>query len=825
MEALLYNPENLLGNVGVAQSYVSYGRREQGNFVNLLAEISFPNNIDISSVGSTLTFQYYNCYIMNISNTRTGGREESNQWFKVFIYFNDDSFIECSTDGRGTNVWKTYTVDLTTYSSKKIAMIKIYSHSYSNNYKNVIGRGKGSGSSVYVNSAYIGRFQLKNVRNGISYYSNKLEFKVGSNYYTKLEEAECTDLLSETAHNVVSTNNMSNIIGTQLSYIPIYANNFSTIITFSETPEETNNAKLLIRYNDDHGDQQLGGFRIILTYFGDIEYELLPSTILKESQDLILNVPDGKYIKTISIYATETNYLQNVQLGMLRLYNNVPNEVISQFHKYPILQATAADTTRTRYSFLNINPIEAKSSGYIMLGRSGAWILPGTNVIRKQKNQPTINDDPALKTGDIWLNIGSEPLVAYIYVGGFWQICQDVPIGYVTLLWSNPTATATVTKIDDSHSLSASVNASTFAQQAVYSGEYVFTFDGANWTLSDSTVNMTSYGITVTGTPAEGDIVTVNFSASESTIDTIETYPYNQNGYNMNVYTTTSAALTGKDGRDGQNGKDGKNGTPGPQGPAGVGIPTGGLTGQILAKASNANYSTKWVNMISTALFDGGTAGQTLIKNSNTDLDFSWGNIEVLPEGGTFGQALVKNSSANFDAGWKSLHEIPNGGTTNQVLTKLSSDDQDVAWMNPGGGVSTASLNKMDFKTSMYFKASVDGYTNLLLEQFIGLDGISTLDRANVLGYYSAIDCIIDNTSESDLTFRLIEMEFSQAINYMELEADYTGTVTFTYSVDGGETYENFPEDQMLQVTTMNLILKIEMAARAILGNIAIFIK
>lgn len=823
MEALLYNPENLLGDVGVAQSYVSYGRKESGNFVNLLAEISFPNNIDISSLGSTLTFQYYNCYILKTFENQRRTREESNQWFKVFIYFNDDSFIECSTDRQGTNVWKTYTVDLTTYSSKKIAMIKIYSLSYSNNY--TWSLGKGSGSGIYVNSAYIGRFQLKNVRNGISYYSNKLEFKVGSNYYTKLEEAECTDLLAETAHNVVSTNNMSNIIGTQLSYIPIYADNFSTIITFSETPEETNNAKLLIRYNDDHGDQQLGGLRIILTYFGDIEYELLSPTVLSESQDLILNVPDGKYIKTISIYATEANYLQNVQLGMLRLYNNVPNEVISQFHKYPILQATAADTTRTRYSFLNINPIEVKSSGYIMLGRSGAWILPGTNVIRKQKNQPTINDDPALKTGDIWLNIGSEPLVAYVYVGGFWQICQDIPIGYVTLLWSNPTATATVTPIETPSDLSASVNASTFAQQAVYSGEYVFTFDGTNWTLSDSTVNMTSYGITVTGTPAEGDVITVNFSASESTIDTIETYPYNQNGYNMNVYTTTSAALTGKDGRDGQNGRDGKNGTPGPQGPAGVGIPTGGQTGQILAKASNANYSTKWVNMISTALFDGGTAGQTLIKNSNTDLDFSWGNIEVLPEGGTFGQALVKNSSANFDASWKSLHEIPNGGAANQVLTKLSSNDQDVAWMNPGGGISLASLRKMDFKTSMYFKASIDGYTNLLLEQFIGLDGINLTDRPNVLTYYSGIESDIENTSGETLTFRLIEMEFSQAINYMELESEHTGTVTFKYSINDEETYENFPEDQMLQVTTTKLILKIEMANDSILGNIAIFIK
>ncbi len=37
-------------------------------------------------------------------------------------------------------------------------------------------------------------------------------------------------------------------------------------------------------------------------------------------------------------------------------------------------------------------------------------------------------------------------------------------------------------------------------------------------------------------------------------------------------------------------------GPTGPTGPAGVGIPTGGTTGQILRKTSNANYATEWVS-------------------------------------------------------------------------------------------------------------------------------------------------------------------------------------------------------------------------------------
>lgn len=37
-------------------------------------------------------------------------------------------------------------------------------------------------------------------------------------------------------------------------------------------------------------------------------------------------------------------------------------------------------------------------------------------------------------------------------------------------------------------------------------------------------------------------------------------------------------------------------GKTGPQGPAGPGVATGGTTGQVLAKKSNTNYDTEWIN-------------------------------------------------------------------------------------------------------------------------------------------------------------------------------------------------------------------------------------
>jgi hypothetical protein len=77
------------------------------------------------------------------------------------------------------------------------------------------------------------------------------------------------------------------------------------------------------------------------------------------------------------------------------------------------------------------------------------------------------------------------------------------------------------------------------------------------------------------------------------------------------------AGLDGNDGRDGKDGRPGRDavihkskskefaiipgppgpvGFPGPQGSPGVGIAEGGTTGQVLAKSTDENYATEWVD-------------------------------------------------------------------------------------------------------------------------------------------------------------------------------------------------------------------------------------
>ena len=58
-----------------------------------------------------------------------------------------------------------------------------------------------------------------------------------------------------------------------------------------------------------------------------------------------------------------------------------------------------------------------------------------------------------------------------------------------------------------------------------------------------------------------------------------------------------SGALRGADGRNGYDGRDGVDGQDGRDGTDGVGVPSGGTTGQVLAKRSNTNYDTQWVDI------------------------------------------------------------------------------------------------------------------------------------------------------------------------------------------------------------------------------------
>lgn len=121
--------------------------------------------------------------------------------------------------------------------------------------------------------------------------------------------------------------------------------------------------------------------------------------------------------------------------------------------------------------------------------------------------------------------------------------------------------------------------------------------------------------------------------------------------------------------------------TPNTQLWAGVGVPTGGTTGQVLKKNSNADYDTVWGAGGSggPTLPLGGTAGQILQKESSTDGDATWHTKSVsaaqISDGTTVGRNVLTAADAaaartaigagtsSFDGDYGSLANRPTLGT------------------------------------------------------------------------------------------------------------------------------------------------------------------
>ena len=98
-------------------------------------------------------------------------------------------------------------------------------------------------------------------------------------------------------------------------------------------------------------------------------------------------------------------------------------------------------------------------------------------------------------------------------------------------------------------------------------------------------------------------------------------------------------------------------------GSGGSDLPSGGTTGQLLAKHSNTDGDVEWVNAPS-SIPNGGTTGQALVKHSNTDKDVEWATVGGLEyEEKTLGvnnftynkATLVENGETKiFYSKWKS---------------------------------------------------------------------------------------------------------------------------------------------------------------------------
>lgn len=95
-------------------------------------------------------------------------------------------------------------------------------------------------------------------------------------------------------------------------------------------------------------------------------------------------------------------------------------------------------------------------------------------------------------------------------------------------------------------STTVSLDGATFKTQINTGGIYVFNYDGADWKLNDAVVTLTTYGLTVTGTVADGDTVTVEYTPLVvGTLATTNPTSFIATGYNQYDATAGYAHVIG----------------------------------------------------------------------------------------------------------------------------------------------------------------------------------------------------------------------------------------------------------------------------------------
>ena len=111
------------------------------------------------------------------------------------------------------------------------------------------------------------------------------------------------------------------------------------------------------------------------------------------------------------------------------------------------------------------------------------------------------------------------------------------------------------------------------------------------------------------------------------------------------------------------------------------------VTAATVLVSSNGNrYKPEFAATPADGLPTGGTAGQILEKASNADYDADWQSRLFVPAGGSTGQVLTRDATAYAWADVATGSGVPDGGTTGQVLTKNSNTDGDASWQTPSGG-------------------------------------------------------------------------------------------------------------------------------------------
>lgn len=181
---------------------------------------------------------------------------------------------------------------------------------------------------------------------------------------------------------------------------------------------------------------------------------------------------------------------------------------------------------------------------------------------------------------------------------------------------------------------------------------------------------------------------------------------------------------TGAQGPKGDTGETGPQGPVGAQGAPGEGVPTGGTIGQVLAKRTDTNYDTQWIDP------PAGGGGTYLVKASVGTIVIWSGTIDNIPTGwqvcdGTNGTPDLRDK---FVLGAGTIHDIgETGGSEEVTLT---------AAQMPKHTHSTSRLNRTGTNTAFKVGTSNADISNLAAWRDTGAAGEGR-PHSNMPPYYT----------------------------------------------------------------------------------------
>lgn len=138
---------------------------------------------------------------------------------------------------------------------------------------------------------------------------------------------------------------------------------------------------------------------------------------------------------------------------------------------------------------------------------------------------------------------------------------------------------------------------------------------------------------------------------------------------------------------DAPSGGSGTVGPAGPTGPAGVGVPTGGTTGQVLAKSANTNYATQWVTPSA-----GGSGATTFLALTDTPSSFSPNMWLKANASGTALEWTAAPTGGSGSSTFTGLTDVPDVLVSNKWV-KINSAGTGLEFVDAPSGTGTNGTN------------------------------------------------------------------------------------------------------------------------------------